>query len=167
MSEYDYDDELLLDEEEDDQDIMYLTFSSGDEDFGISIIKIREIVAVQKITKLPDTPSYVKGVINLRGKTIPVIDLRLRFGLEEREYDSRTCIIIVELTDSSFGLIVDRVAEVVAIAENDINHQIRNGSTVNKNYISGIGKIGDQLKILLDIENILDDQLIDSIVKQS
>jgi purine-binding chemotaxis protein CheW len=151
-------DELMMvtDEEEESQENKYLLFKLGDEVYGIQILYVTDIIEMQKITEVPDMPEYIRGVINLRGKVIPVMDLRLRFGLPWREYDDRTCIIVVNLESTAIGFIVDTVAEVHDIAEQDISPPPTFKSEGGKEqYISGLGKIGDEVKILLDVEKIL------------
>jgi len=146
---------LLEEENEDTQEGKYLTFQLGKEEYGIEIRVVTEIIGIQNITELPDMPVYVKGVINLRGKVIPVIDVRLRFGFESVEYNERTCIIVVKINDMSIGLIVDEVSEVLDIpAEN-----IENPSDVSKDssskFIKAFGKVGENVKILLNIQSLL------------
>ena len=151
-------DEHFIDDDEEDgsQDNKYLTFKIGDEDYGIDIGDITEIIELQKITEVPDMPTYVKGVINLRGKVIPVMNLRVRFNMEEREYDDRTCVIIVNVTNNSIGFIVDRVLEVIDIPDGDIDPppQFKTASGYEK-YVKGIGKIGEEVKILIDAQRII------------
>ena len=148
---------LGIDEEEEDtQADKYMTFRISAEVYGIGIWNIREIIEMQEITGVPDVPPFVKGVINLRGKVIPIVDLRLRFSMEERDYDSRTCIIITEIRKAMIGFIVDTVEEVVEIAQENIEPAPKFRSATGKDkYISGMGKIGDQVKILLDVERLL------------
>ncbi len=156
---------LGIDEEEEDtQANRFMTFRIGSESFGIGIRNIREIIELQKISEVPDMPDFVKGVINLRGKVIPVIDLRLRFKLEARAYDDRTCIIISEIRDSTIGFIVDSVEEVCEIVGSNIDPSpnFKNASAGEK-YISGIGKINETVKILLDVEKLLNKENLDTI----
>lgn len=138
---------------EDSQRDLYLTFHLHSEEYGIAINHVTEIIGIQEITNVPDMPDFIKGVINLRGLVIPVMDVRLRFGLPERDYDERTCIIVVEVDEQTTGLVVDRVEEVVEIHVEQIesvpNHDAEN------NYIGGLGKIGDDIKILLDVESLV------------
>ncbi|MFC1565013.1 chemotaxis protein CheW [candidate division KSB1 bacterium] len=134
----------------------YLTFPLNKEEFGIDIQCITEIVGILSITEVPDMESYVKGVINLRGKIIPVIDVRRRFNIEEIEYNDRTCIIVVNLDDLVVGLIVDTVSEVVNIPINQIESSSVISSDSGASYIKGMGKIGDRVVILLDIEQLLE-----------
>jgi purine-binding chemotaxis protein CheW len=137
----------------------YLTFTLADEEYGIGILKIKEIIGMMPITAVPKTPHYVKGVINLRGKVIPVIDLRLRFGMESIEYTERTCIIVVEIAGETgkvmIGIVVDTVSEVLNIKGDDIEETPAFGTRLNTDYISGMAKMDDGVKILLDIDRIL------------
>ncbi len=152
--------ELLEDDEgeEDTQEDKYLTFTIGKEDFGIEIRYVTEIIGIQNITEVPDMPSYIKGVINLRGKVIPVMDVRLRFESQERPYDDRTCIIVINIDERPVGLIVDRVLEVLDIQENDIESppKMRKGDT--NRFIQGMGKVGERVKILLNANKLLFDE---------
>ena len=137
----------------------YLTFALASEEYGLEILKVREIIGYMEITAVPQTPAYVKGVINLRGQVIPVIDLRAKFGMETMETTEETCIIVVEAGqgDRSFstGIVVDHVEEVLDIAGEDIEEAPQFGSAVNTDFILGMGKIGDSVKILLDIDKVL------------
>ena len=154
-------DSLTLQEElEDTQEGKFLTFHLCGEEYGIEIRYVKEINGIQKITDLPEVPAFVKGVINLRGKVIPVIDVRLRFGMEEREYDERTCIVVVEIQETATGLIVDEVSEVIDIPEENIEPPPRVGASVSSRYIKGLGKVNDTVKILLDVQRLmLEDEL--------
>ncbi len=140
---------------EDTQKDKYLTFKIGEESFGFSIKYITEIIVIHKITEVPDTPAFVRGVINLRGKVIPVIDVRHRFNMELRDYDDRTCIIVVEYEETAVGLIVDTVNEVADIPENQIDPPPRTHSGIESSYIMGMGKIGKEVNILLNLEKVL------------
>jgi purine-binding chemotaxis protein CheW len=137
----------------------YLTFSLREEEYGIGILKVKEIIGMMRITPVPQTPSYVKGVINLRGKVIPVIDLRLRFGMEEIDYSDRTCIVVVEIDDSSgrlhIGIVVDSVSEVLNIKGCDIEDTPAFGTTLKTDYILGLAKTGGGVNILLDVDRAL------------
>jgi len=143
--------------EEDTQKDKYLTFVLGEEEYGIGIGYVTEIVGLQSITEIPELPYYVKGIINLRGKIIPVIDVRLRFGKKAKEYTDRTCTIVVEVKEITVGLIVDAVAEVTSIGEENIvpPPQI-NGSSQQK-YIKGIGRSGENVKLVLDCDRLFSD----------
>ena len=142
----------------------YLTFVIGKEEFGVGVLKVREIMGIQDITAVPQTPPYLKGVINLRGKVIPVIDLRLKFGLPSVDYTQRTCIIVVQVKSGSalllMGIVVDEVSEVITMAGADIEDTPDFGSTVSTSYILGMAKIKDKVKILLDINEVLTSQEI-------
>ncbi len=142
----------------------YVTFSLGKEIYAISIDRVPSIVKFQKITELPNTPKYVIGVINLRGKIIPVFDLRLRFGLEKAVYDKFTVIIITEIQNKTMGIIVDKVNDVVMLKSNQILTADNFDTTVTSEYIKSIGKLdGDNLIIILDIEKILTTKEMDII----
>jgi purine-binding chemotaxis protein CheW len=139
----------------------YLTFALSDEEYGLEILKVREIIGFMGITAVPQTPDYVKGVINLRGQVIPVIDLRAKFGMESTEVTDETCIIVVEITQDNqafnTGIVVDHVQEVLDIAGQDIEEAPQFGSSVDTHFILGMGKIGETVKILLDIDKVLGD----------
>lgn len=149
-------------QEEDTQRGKYLTFQLGSDIFGIEIKFVTEIIGIQSITYVPQVPSYVKGIINLRGKIIPVIDMRLKFKKPQIEYDDRTCIIVIELDDVSIGLIVDRVTEVLNIGDDSIVPPPSYKSGYQNKYIKGIGKVGSDIKMLLDCEMIVTDKEKDS-----
>jgi purine-binding chemotaxis protein CheW len=137
----------------------YLAFRLGKEDFAIEVLKVREIVGIQDITSVPQMPGYVKGVINLRGRVIPVVDLRLKFGLPEREYTQRTCIIVVQVHSGGVpiqsGLIVDEVSEVLNLAAGEIEDTPDFGEDVGTPYLLGMAKAKDSVKMLLDIDQVL------------
>lgn len=137
----------------------YLTFSLANEEYGLGILKVREIIGYMDITAVPQTPAHVKGVINLRGQVIPVVDLRAKFGMEDTEVTEQTCIIVVEIEQGghsfSAGIVVDRVQEVLDIKGKDIEEAPQFGSSVNTDFILGMGKIGDSVKILLDIDKVM------------
>ncbi len=155
-----YEEELLeMGEDEDTISNKYLTFTLGNNSYGIPIAHIRDIIEMQKIATVPDMPSYVRGVINLRGKIIPVVDMRLRLNMPFREYDNRTCIIVIELKNTLIGLIVDVVEEVLEILPNNIEVTPHfRGIDAQERYLKGIGKVGDKLKILLDVEKVVYDE---------
>ena len=142
----------------------YLTFMIGKEEFGVGVLKVREIMGIQDITAVPQTPPYLKGVINLRGKVIPVIDLRLKFGLPSIDYTQRTCIIVVQVKSGStsllMGIVVDEVSEVLTMAASDIEDTPDFGANVETGYILGMAKIKGKVKILLDINEVLTSQEI-------
>lgn len=131
----------------------YLTFVLGDECYGFEIEHVTEIIGIQPTTHIPETPHYINGVINLRGKVIPVMDMRARFGLERREYDNRTCTVVINVRDHEVGLVVDTVQEVIDISKDQIEPPPR--SSGGMSYIKGLGKFGDQVKILLNSERVL------------
>ena len=150
--------EIDIEFDEDDEDTLkdrYLTFKVKDEDYGIEIIRVKEIVGIQKITPVPEMPSYIKGVINLRGNVINVVDIRLRFGMVEKEYDERTCIIIIQVGDIEVGMIVDNVSEVCVIPEEDIKKNTSLNKSNKSTFIKGLGKLDDKIKMLLDVERLL------------
>jgi purine-binding chemotaxis protein CheW len=140
----------------------YLTFALGKEEFAIQVLGVREIVGIQEITAVPQMPAYVKGVLNLRGKVIPVVDLRLKFGLVELEYRQRTCIIVVQIASPAgafeIGIIVDGVSEVLSMQANDIEDTPDFGNGVQTPYLLGLAKIKNKVKILLDINRVLNAQ---------
>ena len=137
----------------------YLTFSLAEEEYGIGILKIKEIIGMMPITSVPQTPDFVKGVINLRGKVIPVVDLRLRFGMDAIEYTERTCIIVVEIECQSgtvmIGIVVDAVSEVLNIKAEEIADTPTFGTKLDTDYILGMAKMEGGVKILLDIDKVL------------
>jgi purine-binding chemotaxis protein CheW len=145
-----------------DREGKYLTFSLAGEEYGIGILKVREIIGMMPITHVPQTPEYVKGVVNLRGKVIPVVDLRLKFGIEPIDYTERTCIIVVEISSSSktisMGIVVDSVSEVLNIKSGDIEDTPSFGTKLKTEFILGMAKIGSSVKILLDINLVLADE---------
>ena len=142
------------------QEGKFLTFCLASEEYGISILKVREIIGMMPIRTVPQTPSFVKGVINLRGKVIPVVDLRLKFGMEELGYADRTSIIVVDVQSVSedftrIGIVVDFVSEVANIKAEEVEETPTFGSQINTEYILGMAKVGKGVKILLDIDRIL------------
>jgi purine-binding chemotaxis protein CheW len=142
-----------------DREGKYLTFSLAGEEYGIGILMIKEIIGMMPITTVPQTPEFVKGVINLRGKVIPVIDLRLRFEMEKIDYTERTCIIVVDLkshgADILIGIVVDSVSEVLNIRADDIEDTPTFGTRMNTDYILGMAKMEGGVKILLNIDRVL------------
>lgn len=155
----DSEEEGLWDEEDDDaMRDRYLTFRVGNEVYGIEIAYVTEIVGMQKITEVPDMPDFVRGVINLRGQVIPVIDVRARFHMEDRSYDDRTCVVVVRLNETSIGLVVDTVNEVMNIPAEQVSPPPKIGQSEGGRYIRGMGKVQDQVKILLDVSRLLFDE---------
>lgn len=144
--------------DEDTQKGKYLTFLLGNELYGVEIKYVIEIIGIQTITEVPELPEYVRGIINLRGKIIPVMDVRLRFKKPFREYADRTCIVVVEIMDKLVGLIVDSVSEVLAIADEHIVPPPEIGQGFHNRYIKGIGKVGREVKLLLDCNRLLNDE---------
>jgi purine-binding chemotaxis protein CheW len=157
MTEVDFMDDY---DDEDTLSSRYLTFHLGDEVYGFEIRYVIEIIGIQKITEVPDMPDFVKGVINLRGQVIPVMDVRLRFHLEPRAYDERTCVIVVNIDGSTVGLIVDTVEEVREILPDNISPAPQLAKTEKSRYILGMGKVGEDVKILLDVGKLLHEEEI-------
>ena len=149
-------------DERDTQKGKYVTFKSGEEYFGLKIQYVNEIIVFQEITKIPESESYIKGLIILRGKIIPVIDVRLRFKQEPFEYTDRTCIIVVNVKNIVVGLIVEQIAEVVEIQEENIipSPSVGKADKSQNKYVYAIGKVGDQVKLLLDPDRLLNDEEI-------
>lgn len=142
----------------------YLTFHLADEEFGIRVLKVREIMGLQEITAVPQTPRHIKGVINLRGKVVPVIDLRLKFGLADAEYTQRTCIIVTQVQGESsailMGIVVDGVSEVLNLTAPEIEDTPDFGEDIAGRYLLGMAKVKGKVKILLDIDKVLSTQEI-------
>ncbi|MGD8450375.1 MAG: chemotaxis protein CheW [Phycisphaerae bacterium] len=132
----------------------YLTFCLADEEYGVEILKVREIIGIMDITAVPQMPEHVKGVINLRGKVIPVIDLRLKFGMEQADYTDQTCIVVVDV-GTLVGVIVDTVQEVLDITDAQIDPPPPLGASVDTSFVLGMGKVKEDVKILLDIDRVL------------
>ncbi|MFZ5976000.1 MAG: chemotaxis protein CheW [Bacillota bacterium] len=150
--------------ENDAQKNQYLIFTLGSNYYGIDIKNVTEIIGIQKITRVPELPEYVQGIISLRGKIIPVIDVRMRFKMESIEYNDRTCIIIVDLGNMSVGLIVDGVADVLSFEDSEI---VETPGIENENnkFIKGVGKVGDEVKLLINCEELLNDEETDKLSK--
>ena len=150
-----------------DKEGKYLTFALGAEEYGLEILKVREIIGYMDITAIPQTPPHVKGVINLRGQVIPVVDIRTLFGMDAKEITEETCIIVVEITQNrrtfSTGVIVDHVSEVLDIAGEDIEEAPQLGGSVDTDSILGMGKVNDSVKILLNIDKVLNGSGLDTI----
>ncbi len=155
-----------MDEYDEDEDAMkdrYLTFSVGDETYGMEIQYVTEIVGIQKITQVPDMPDFVRGVINLRGQVIPVIDIRSRFHMEARAYDDRTCVVVVTFDEKEIGIIVDMVNEVLDIPSENISPPPSIGVGGQSRYINGMGRTNEEVKILLDVKKLLSDDELNQI----
>lgn len=135
----------------------FLTFNLAEEEYGLEIMKVREIIGIMDITSVPQMPPHVKGVINLRGKVIPVVDLRLKFEMEPAEYTEATCIIVVDV-GTLVGIIVDTVQEVLDIDAEQIDPPPPLGASVDTTFIFGMGKVKDEVKILLDVDKVLNDE---------
>ncbi len=136
-------------------DGQFLTFVLSEEEYGVEILKVREIMGIMEITPVPQTPDYMKGVINLRGSVIPIVDLRLKFAMPEVEHTKETCIIVAEVGATQVGVIVDSVSEVMDIKGEDIEEAPNFGQEIDTNFIMGLGKTKKKIVILLDIEKVL------------
>ena len=143
----------------DTQEGKYMTFKSGSEYFGLEIQYVQQIIQFQAITKIPETEDYIKGLINLRGKIVPVVDVRVRFKQGECEYNDKTCILVIVVKDTTVGLIVEQIAEVAEIQEENIlpPPSIGRADKAHHKYVYGIGKVGNTVKLLLDPEKLLYD----------
>ncbi|TVM15859.1 chemotaxis protein CheW [Oceanidesulfovibrio indonesiensis] len=144
--------------------IQLVTFSIGEEEFGVDILKVQEIIRTMEITKVPRAPHFVEGVINLRGKVIPIIDLRKRFGLSSREHDKHTRIIVIEINNMIVGFVVDSVSEVLRIPASTVEPPPPVVAGLESEYISGVGKLEDRLLILLDLDRLLSGEERDMLV---
>lgn len=144
------------DHKERENDLLQLvTFHIGDEEFGVEILKVQEIIRMMGITRVPKAPNFVEGVINLRGKVIPIIDLRKRFGMSAQEHDKHTRIIVIEINKVIVGFVVDSVSEVLRIPASTVEPPPAIISGIESEYISGVGKLADRLLILLDLDRLL------------
>ena len=157
--------EALAEKKITEQEGKYLAFILGNEIYGIEILRVREIIGLMDVTTVPQTPEYMKGVINLRGKVIPVIDLRLKFSMLEEEHTQETCVIVVEVNNTSIGIIVDSVSEVMEINSGEIEESLSFGQGIETDYIMGMGKVQKKIIILLDIEAVLSSEELE-VVKQ-
>jgi len=137
----------------------HLTFTLGGEEYGLDILKVQEIIGIMPITRVPRTPEFVRGVINLRGKVIPVVDLRIKFGMASVEDTDRTCIVVVQVTGKNghmvMGTVVDEVSEVIDIAEDQIEPTPEFGADIDTDFVLGIGKVADKVVMVLDIDKVL------------
>ncbi len=136
----------------------FLTFFLDGEEYGLEILKVREIIGMMNITPVPRTPDFIRGVINLRGKVIPIVDLRLKFGMESIARTDETCVIVVQAAGIQMGIVVDKVSEVLDIAGDDIEDAPSFGTDVDTEYILGIGKSQGRVKLLLDIDKVLSEK---------
>ncbi len=143
----------------------FLTFFLSEKEYGLEILKVQEIIRLMDITPVPRTPDFIRGVINLRGKMIPVVDLRLKFKMESVDFTHRTCIIVVHTNGVEMGIIVDRVSEVMDVSGEDIEETPSFGISVNTDYILGMGKAGGKVRILLDIDKVLSTEEVSDIAK--
>ncbi len=147
----------------------HLTFALGGEEYGLDILKVREIIGIMPITRVPRTPEFVRGVINLRGKVIPVVDLRVKFGMDRVEDTDRTCIVVVQVSGKNghtvMGTVVDEVSEVIDIAEEQIEATPDFGADIDTDFVLGIGKIADKVVMVLDIDKVLSAREI-SVIKR-
>lgn len=139
-----------------DELLQLVSFNIGSEEFGVDILKVQEINRMVEITKVPQAPHYVEGVINLRGKVIPIVDLRKRFNLELKEYDKNTRIVVVDIGGNIMGLVVDSVSEVLRLPSSTIEPPPEIATGVNSKYIKGVAKLEDRLLIFLDLSKVID-----------
>ncbi|MDR2604622.1 MAG: chemotaxis protein CheW, partial [Desulfovibrio sp.] len=150
---------------QDDELLQLVTFSIGEEEFGVDILKVQEIIRTMEITKVPRAEAFVEGVINLRGKVIPIIDLRRRFGLDSKVHDKHTRIIVIEINNMIVGFVVDSVSEVLRIPAGTVEPPPPVVAGVESEYISGVGKLQDRLLILLDLDKLLSSEVIESLAQ--
>lgn len=154
---------FITTQEEETQKGKFLTFMLGNETYGLEIKFVTEIIGIQEITEIPELPEYIRGIINLRGKIIPVMDVRLRFKKPFREYNDRTCIVVVEMENISVGLIVDAVSDVIEIQDKDIVQPPELNKGNGNKCIKGMGKVGSEIKILLDTDKLLNNDEIQNL----
>jgi purine-binding chemotaxis protein CheW len=133
----------------------YLTFFLANEEYGVEILKVQEIIGRMPITPVPLTSKYIRGVINLRGKIHPIMDLKVKFGMDQTEINDETCIIVIKTSSLMMGVLVDKVSEVVNVASGDIEDTPSFGADVNPEYLLGVGKTGGMVRLLLDIEKVI------------
>ncbi|MDR2800984.1 MAG: chemotaxis protein CheW [Desulfovibrio sp.] len=150
---------------QDDELLQLVTFSIGEEEFGVDILKVQEIIRTMEITKVPRAEAFVEGVINLRGKVIPIIDLRRRFGLDSKAHDKHTRIIVIEINTLIVGFVVDSVSEVLRIPAGTVEPPPPVVAGLDSDYISGVGKLQDRLLILLDLDKLLSGEVIESLTQ--
>jgi Chemotaxis signal transduction protein len=154
---------MEYEKKQDDELLQLVTFGIGDEEFGVDILRVQEIIRTMEITKVPRAQDFVEGVINLRGKVIPIIDLRRRFGLPSRKHDKHTRIIVIELYDIIVGFVVDSVSEVLRIPASTVETPPSVVSGVEAEYIRGVGKLQDRLLILIDLDRLLSTESLESL----
>jgi len=158
----------MMDTDEDTLKGKFLTFFVGREEYAIEIKYVTEIIGgIQTITEVPEVPDYIRGIINLRGKIIPVMDVNMRFKKEPKPYGDRTCITVIDIDELSVGLIVDDVAEVLSIPEENIDDPPDTKAGFNNRYIKGIGKVGNTIKLILDCKILLSDEDLESFADES
>jgi len=155
--------DMIMEMEEDTQKGKYLTFMIGKETYAIEIKYVTEIIGIQPITEVPEMPEHVKGIINLRGKIIPLMDVRLRFKKKPAEYNDRTCVIVIDIENISVGLIVDNVSEVLSISDENISLPPELNRGTDNKYIKAIGKVDNDVKLILDCEKLLNEREIETI----
>ncbi len=143
----------------------FLTFALNREEYGIEILKVREIIGVIDITPVPQTPDYMKGIINLRGKVIPIIDLRLKFSMPEEAHTQETCVIVVKINNAPIGVVVDNVSEVLDIKSEEVEDTPQFGHDIDTGFIMGLGKAKEKIIILLDIDKVLSSEEIELVEK--
>ncbi len=153
-------------DQDDDQEGMYLTFELANEYYGLWIGYVTEIIGILPFTEVPELPAYVRGIFNLRGRIIPLMDMRLRFQKKFVDYDERSCVIVIDVAENTVGLIVDSVSEVITFSEADIIEQPMLSSGVSNQFIKSIGKIGNDVKLLLDCDKLLSNQEIEVLINQ-
>lgn len=157
------DDDFDDGEDEDSMKDRYLSFRLAEEEYGIDIQFVTEIVGIQRISAVPEMPTYIKGVINLRGQVIPIMDVRARFHMPEQAYNERTCVIVVNMNENFVGLVVDAVREVASLPQDSICEAPRVARSQSAQYIKGIGKVGEDVKIILDVYKLVSDSAISNI----
>ncbi len=155
-----------INQRKDDELLQLVTFSISEEEFGVDILKVREIIRTMEITKVPRAPEFVEGVINLRGKVIPIIDMRRRFGLPFKKHDSSTRIIVITMNDLIVGFVVDSVSEVLRIPVSTVEPPPPVVAGLESDYISGVGKLADRLLILLDLDKLLSTDDLELLAQQ-
>lgn len=158
-----FEDEAFDEDDEDTMEDIYLTFALENRDYGLEVRHVIEIVGLPTVTAVPDMPLFVKGIINLRGKVIPVMDMRLRFQMPVQEYHERTCVIIISLKDKLAGLIVDAVREVHRIPESQMEPAPRLGEGMASRYIQSVGKVGEEVKLILNVDQLLNEDELQEI----
>ena len=153
--------------EEDTQKDKYLTFVIENESYGIEIEHVTEIIGIQNITEVPDLPDFIRGIINLRGKIIPVMDVRTRFKKDFLEYNDRTCIIVIDINSVSIGLIVDTVSEVLNIEEENVVAPPNSKTGFSNRYVKAIAKVEDNVKLILDCQKLLKENELEELISSS